>query len=74
MSGSERLEEIAGELDRIADQLGDAAMDVLRSAMEQDAAGAVLATKREKLLNRARSSAEKAKTLVRQADALGSDG
>jgi ElaB/YqjD/DUF883 family membrane-anchored ribosome-binding protein len=71
--GSGHLEEIADDLDRISDRLGDAAMDVLRSALDEGEAAAALATKREKLLNRARSSAEKAKQLVRQADVLGGD-
>jgi hypothetical protein len=46
-------------------------MDILRSAVDESEAAAVLATKREKLLNRARSSVEKARMLVRQADSLG---
>jgi ElaB/YqjD/DUF883 family membrane-anchored ribosome-binding protein len=74
VSGSGHLEEIVDELDRIADRLGDAAMDVLRSALDEGEAAAALATRREKLLNRARSAADKAKMLVRQADSLGGDG
>jgi hypothetical protein len=68
MAGSGRLGEIADELDRIGEQLADAAMDLLRSAMDDSFMAAALATKREKLLNRARSSVEKARMLVRQAD------
>ena len=65
------LDDIADELDRLGEQLADAAMDILRSAVDEREAAAVLATKREKLLNRARSSVEKARMLVRQADSLG---
>jgi hypothetical protein len=73
VSGSAPLEEIADDLDRVADRLGDAAIDMLRSALDEGEAAAALATKREKLLNRARSSVEKAKMLVRQVDALGGE-
>ncbi len=73
MAGSGRLDDIADELDRLGEQLADAAMDILRSAVDESEAAAVLATKREKLLNRARSSVEKARMLVRQADSLGAE-
>jgi hypothetical protein len=69
--GSGRLGEIADALDRIGEELADAAMDVLRSAMDDSFMAAALATKREKLLNRARSSVEKAAMLARQADSEG---
>ena len=74
MAGSGSLEEIADELDRLGEQVADVAMDILRSAIDDGPDAAMLATKREKLLNRARSSLEKAKMLVRQAEALGDDG
>jgi hypothetical protein len=74
VSGSGRLEEIADALDRIGEELADAAMDLLRSAIDDSFMAAALATKREKLLNRARSSVEKAGMLVRQADSEGLEG
>jgi hypothetical protein len=71
---SGRLEEIAEELNRLGEQLADAAMDLLRDALDDSEAAAALATKREKLLNRARSSVEKARLLVLQANSDGSGG
>ncbi|MGD0082619.1 MAG: hypothetical protein ABSD78_05405 [Acidimicrobiales bacterium] len=63
------LDDIASELERLGERLADAAMDVLRSGLgEGSDEAAAMATKREKLLNRARSSVEKARMLVRQAD------
>ena len=73
MAGSEPLAEIADGLERIGDQLADAAIDVLRSAIDEGEDAAVLATKREKLLNRARSSVEKARLLLAQAESLGDE-
>ncbi|MGO8876362.1 MAG: hypothetical protein ACLQNG_11445 [Acidimicrobiales bacterium] len=63
------LDDLAEELDRLAERLADAAMEALRSGLDDGSdEAAALATKREKLLNRARSSVEKARMLVRQAD------
>jgi hypothetical protein len=73
VAGSEPLAEIADGLERIGDQLADAAIDVLRSAIDEGEDAAVLATKREKLLNRARSSVEKARLLLAQAESLGDE-
>jgi hypothetical protein len=73
VAGSGPFEEITDGLERIGDRLADAAMDLLRSAIDEGEGAAVLATKREKLLNRARSSVEKARMLVRQAEALGDE-
>lgn len=70
MAGSGRLAGIADELDRIGEQLADAAMDLLRGALDETEAAAVLVTKQERILNRARSSVEKAKRLVLQADSV----
>jgi histidinol dehydrogenase len=70
VAGSGRLAGIADELDRIGEQLADAAMDLLRGALDETEAAAVLATKQERILNRARSSVEKAKRLVLQADSV----
>ncbi len=68
VGGTERLDELAGELDRLVEQLADAAMDLLRSGIgEGTEAAAALATRRERLVNRARSSVERAVTLLRQA-------
>ncbi len=64
-----RLGELADELDRLADGLRDAAMDLLRQALHSSRDEDRLeATRREKLLNRARASVEKAARLTRQAD------
>jgi hypothetical protein len=68
VAGSGRLAGIADELERIGEQLADAAMDLLRGALDESEAAAALATKRERVLNRARSSVEKARLLVLQAD------
>jgi exonuclease VII small subunit len=68
VAGSGRLAGIADELERICEQLADAAMDLLRAALDESEAAAALATKRERVLNRARSSVEKARLLVLQAD------
>ena len=71
MPGTDRLEELASELDRIGGQLADAAMDLLRDALDEASeAAAVLATRRERLVNRARSSVDKAVTLLGQAAVL----
>jgi hypothetical protein len=70
VGGTERLDELAGELDRLFEQLAEAAMDLLRSGIgEGTEAAAALATRRERLVNRARSSVEKAVTLLGQAAA-----
>jgi len=63
------LDDVADELGRLIERLADAAMEALRSGLDEGTAeAAALATKREKLLNRARSSVEKARMLVHQAD------
>ncbi len=68
MPASERLEELAGDLDRVAEGLVDVAMDLLRSALGEEGEAAIArARATEKLVNRARSSAEKAARLARQA-------
>jgi hypothetical protein len=68
MSGAERLDELATELDRMSERLADAAMDLLRAGLgDGSEAAAALATTRERLVNRARSSVEKAVRLLAQA-------
>jgi hypothetical protein len=71
MAGTERLEELAGELDRISEQLGEAAMDLLRAGLgDGSEAAAALATHRERIVNRARASVERAVNLLGQAAAV----
>ncbi|MFZ0170907.1 MAG: hypothetical protein WAL04_04405 [Acidimicrobiales bacterium] len=70
MAGTDSLDELAAELDRIAERLADAAMDVLRAGLgDGTEEAAALATQRERLVNRARSSVEKAVSLLAQATA-----
>ncbi|MGH9299572.1 MAG: hypothetical protein ACRDZT_06615 [Acidimicrobiales bacterium] len=71
------MEELASELDRVAEGLADAAMEVLREALASVRRGldevepgrgdqvAESAKQQEKVLNRARSSVEKAARLLR---------
>lgn len=64
----EALEELARELDVIAERLSDQAMDVLRAALSEPAGSAAAeARATERLINRARSSVEKAARVLRQA-------
>jgi hypothetical protein len=63
----ERLEELARAADRLGEQLVDAAMDLLRAALDEPGEDATAATKRDKLIGRARASLEKASRLLRQA-------
>ena len=68
MAAEKQLEELAGDLDRVAEGLVDVAMDLLRSALGEESEAAIArARATEKLVNRARSSAEKAARLARQA-------
>ncbi len=68
MSESERLEELANQLDSVAESLSDCAMDVLRAAISQaPTSSGEQARRREKVINRARTSVEKAARLARQA-------
>ncbi|MHB1508478.1 MAG: hypothetical protein ACYCST_06515 [Acidimicrobiales bacterium] len=74
MAAADRLRELAGELEHIDEQLADAAMDLLRDALsEGSTSAAALATQRERLVNRARSSVSKAGRLLEQAAALGGE-
>jgi hypothetical protein len=70
-AGGAALEELAAELDRVAERLADAAMAVLRAALAdegfEEGEAAVRARATERLLNRARASVEKAARLTRQA-------
>ena len=68
MAAEKQLEELAGDLDRVAEGLVDVAMDLLRSALGEESEAAIArARATEKLVNRARSSTEKAARLARQA-------
>jgi hypothetical protein len=71
MAGTERLDELADALSRISEQMGDAAMDLLRAGLgEGSAAAAALATQRERIVNRARASVDRAVNLLGQAAAV----
>ncbi len=68
MAARERLDELAGELDRLAEALTDVAMEVLREAVHDEGeTDRLAATKKEKVINRARAAVEKAARLARQA-------
>ncbi len=68
MAARERLDELAGELDRLAEALTDVAMEVLREAVQDEGeTDRLAATKKEKVINRARAAVEKAARLARQA-------
>ncbi|MGO8875846.1 MAG: hypothetical protein ACLQNG_08795 [Acidimicrobiales bacterium] len=68
MAADDRLAELAAELERLGEQLADAAMDVLRAGLAEGSdAAAELATRQERLVNRARSSVEKAALLLSKA-------
>ncbi len=74
MAVTDRLRELAGELEHLDEQLADAAMDLLRDALsEGSTSAAAVATRRERLVNRARSSVSKAGRLLEQAAALGDE-
>ncbi|MDA8038076.1 MAG: hypothetical protein M0Z69_02750 [Actinomycetota bacterium] len=72
MPTSERVEEIVAELERAGEALVDLAMDLLRESLEA-ASDAAAATRQEKVVNRARSSVEKAVALLRSVSAAGSE-
>lgn len=64
----DRFEAISAELEHIAEQLADLAMDILREGLADGGdEAAATATTREKLVNRARSSVAKAKSLLDRA-------
>ncbi len=68
MTGEDRLDELAAELGRLGEQLADAAMDLLRAGLaEGTEAASARATRQERLVNRARSSLEKAVRLLSEA-------
>jgi len=66
----ETLETIRGELDGLAERLGDAAYDSLRAQMRRGGKPAKTDPDlvREKLLSRARNAVERASSLVAQAE------
>jgi hypothetical protein len=71
MPGTERLDELADELGRISEQMGEAAMDLLRTGLgDGSEAAASLATQRERIVNRARASVDRAVNLLGQAAAV----
>ncbi len=65
MSVAERREELAGDLERIAEELADLAMDELREAVRAKGPARPAA---EKQLTQARRAVEKAIHLLRQSD------
>lgn|GEM_PF-4050145 len=72
MRSTERLEEVADELARLSESLADLAMESLRGALEEGEEGgeaALAAVREEKVLNRARSSLDKAVRLLRSLSA-----
>ncbi|MDA8266058.1 MAG: hypothetical protein M0T79_12085, partial [Actinomycetota bacterium] len=72
MAVTDRLRELAGELEQIDDRLAEHAMDLLRDALRDGStSAAAAATQRERLVNRARSSVAKAARLLEQAAAAG---
>lgn len=65
MSATEALNQLRDELERIGELLADAAMDILREGLSDGSdAQAALAARRERLVNRARSSVSKAARLL----------
>jgi hypothetical protein len=72
MGGS--LEELAQAAERLTEQLSDAAMELLRAALDEPGAeAAAAATKRDRILARARSSLHKASRLLREAAGMDED-
>lgn len=65
MSAAERREELAGDLERIAEELADLAIDELRDAVRAKGSARPAA---EKQLTQARRAVEKAIHLLRQSD------
>jgi hypothetical protein len=63
VSGTEGLDEIASQIDALAERLADRALDLLRTALESDAKGSEAST--ERVVTRARRSLEKASSLLR---------
>jgi hypothetical protein len=68
VSVAERFEELSGDLQSLAERLGDLAMELLREGLAGGTdESALQATKREKMVNRARSSVMKAASLLERA-------
>ena len=66
-AAADRPRELSSELERLAEQLADLAMDLLREGLADGTdEGAALATQQSKVVNRARSSVEKAVLLLRR--------
>ena len=65
MAGEDRLAELSGRVSVLAEELSDAAMDVLREALQEGGAEAADRAKRlERRLNRARAALERAARLL----------
>ena len=60
-----RCEELAAQLDRMAEQLGDLVIDQLRRAADPEDPGAPEALSLERRLTRARRAVDKASALLR---------
>jgi hypothetical protein len=60
----DRLAELAGRLDQLAEDLADLALDRLRTAADPDNPGSAEAAAEERRITRARRSVEKAAVLL----------
>jgi hypothetical protein len=68
VSQEDRFAELTAELERVGERLGDLAMDLLRDALDVPGSEAAdQAVARERLVNRARASLEKAARLLGEA-------
>jgi hypothetical protein len=69
------FENVAADLEAVADTIRELAMDTLREGLaEGSSEAAELATRREKLLNRARAAVMRAAALVDRAGREAEDG
>ena len=75
MTPAQPLEEMVSELERVRDRLVDLAMDSLRGALDYGDEEAAAAVQQERVINRARSSLDKAVRLLRSlsGDRLGEE-
>ena len=75
MTTAQLLEEMISELERVRERLVDLAMDSLRGALDDGDEAAAGAVQQERVINRARSSLDKAVRLLRSlsGDRLGEE-